>query len=737
MAAALLLILATAVAIGTAGSAQAPRQYHVTPGGDDQGDGTAADPLATIGEANVRVQPGDEVILHAGTYDDQIRPAASGTSNETRITYRPAGDGTVTLQGFPGSGTPAEGAVALGNRHFVTVSGRAPGDPPDTRRIILQPTGFVNSYGNVCGSEGVIVENIEVDISQGFGNLGFVFCVEYWPREFEGGPLGPTTNNILRNSMLDGGHSPFPPDENTPRDPWTEDLVTFHHDAHHNVLEGNTIGTVTHSAIYAYGPETHTNVIRNNAVDNPHHTALSIWSAGVDHPDGASYLVEGNHLSASGNTTNPDGLAGSALQWGAQELIIRHNVLTQGGSQPDGSPQIGGLVGGSGFSYGNPYEAVRSRLYNNTIVDNVGPGIAMYDYGSDEPMGGNVFANNIVHDSHYGSVTHPVEYWVKPATTSTDRYIANTFGNPGGSSGDSFFHSDLDGPVDFDTALGLTYPIDLSPWGGFTNRYLDAGPDDPAHIDAGAPLTTVAATDTGSGTTLVVDDSRFFFGEAAEFPAWMGVRPDRVAVGSSIADAQTARVLATDDATGTITLDQAITRQPGDSVWLWTNSSDEPMVLGSAPDRGAAERAPDPAEPSGGLVADFRDEVMTGNPGDHMDGTVQGVELCSGGFRWDGAHGHMDSNHIWFDPSADGVHTLGFAHAGRVVASFNATAEVEGPLTLIDDNGQTATFVVPTTRSQYFETGWTLPSRAVIVRYDDGTRLAIDNIFHLPPVSGS
>jgi hypothetical protein len=54
--------------------------------GDDAAEGTAAAPVRTINAAAERAQPGDTVLVRAGTYEGDVRTAASGTES-ARITF--------------------------------------------------------------------------------------------------------------------------------------------------------------------------------------------------------------------------------------------------------------------------------------------------------------------------------------------------------------------------------------------------------------------------------------------------------------------------------------------------------------------------------------------------------------------------------------------------------------------------------------------------------------------------
>jgi hypothetical protein len=99
-------------------------------------------------------------------------------------------------------------------------------------------------------------------------------------------------------------------------------------------------------------------------------------------------------------------------------------------------------------------------------------------------------------------------------------------------------------------------------------------------LNAGTYLTTVAAADHGSGSSLVVSDAGFFqdgYGIA-------GVGADCIAVTTV---GQHVCITAVDYATHTLTLASAITRAPGDAVWLYSDSAGRVVLPGSAPNIGA------------------------------------------------------------------------------------------------------------------------------------------------------
>ncbi len=95
------VLLCAGCANTVAGSPVAPggREYHVSPAGDDSGDGTKAAPLKTISAAAKKAQPGDVVTVHEGVYRERINPPRGGTSDKKRIVYRAAPGEKVVIKG--------------------------------------------------------------------------------------------------------------------------------------------------------------------------------------------------------------------------------------------------------------------------------------------------------------------------------------------------------------------------------------------------------------------------------------------------------------------------------------------------------------------------------------------------------------------------------------------------------------------------------------------------------------
>jgi hypothetical protein len=72
--------------------------WHVTPGGSDTAAGSAAAPFATVARGLSAAQPGDTVLLHAGTYHEEVQLPRGGSEGKP-ITLAAAGDGAAVLDG--------------------------------------------------------------------------------------------------------------------------------------------------------------------------------------------------------------------------------------------------------------------------------------------------------------------------------------------------------------------------------------------------------------------------------------------------------------------------------------------------------------------------------------------------------------------------------------------------------------------------------------------------------------
>jgi len=80
-------------------SAVFAKEYHVSPSGSDQNEGTITSPLKTISAAAQKARAGDIITVHAGTYRERIDPPYGGTSDAKRIVYQAAPGEEVSIKG--------------------------------------------------------------------------------------------------------------------------------------------------------------------------------------------------------------------------------------------------------------------------------------------------------------------------------------------------------------------------------------------------------------------------------------------------------------------------------------------------------------------------------------------------------------------------------------------------------------------------------------------------------------
>ena len=75
------------------------REIHVAKTGNDSASGIQTSPFLTVNKAASIAQPGDIIIVHAGTYREWIKPPRGGTDENNRITYRAAPGEKVLIKG--------------------------------------------------------------------------------------------------------------------------------------------------------------------------------------------------------------------------------------------------------------------------------------------------------------------------------------------------------------------------------------------------------------------------------------------------------------------------------------------------------------------------------------------------------------------------------------------------------------------------------------------------------------
>ena len=75
------------------------KEIHVSKAGSDSASGSDAQPYLSINKAASAAQPGDTVVVHAGTYREWVKPVRGGTDDGKRIIYRAAPGEEVFVKG--------------------------------------------------------------------------------------------------------------------------------------------------------------------------------------------------------------------------------------------------------------------------------------------------------------------------------------------------------------------------------------------------------------------------------------------------------------------------------------------------------------------------------------------------------------------------------------------------------------------------------------------------------------
>ena len=471
---------------------------------------------ATIQACADAAAPGDSCVVFPGSYDERVTPPTSGTAGHL-ITFRASG--AAVVRGFDLSGRSYLRVAAF----EITTQGMT---SDGVAALFLEASDHVEIAGNhVHDTDGGT-------------------CVRL--RDVDGLP---SNDVVVRDNVLSRCAGPAASGGGI-------GVAVF---GDRNLVEHNDISHLADDYTRVTGGER--NVLRNNCF---HDNTLSDAPGSTAHIDGMQnwcsdgglrtryLLVEGNRMLAS---PSPDTHFVIYQDYGAcgnGDFLVRHNLVHECGDYPQ--------IHDAGTE--------RVRLYRNTFAttsaaqsprpwESVG-------FSGDSP-GGALVANVFVDAVRDGAGVYYVD------ATSLPGFVA---------------HHNLAYNTDCGATCSFIDPI-LSEVGavlGLDPNFAGLGdfhlaPGSPA-IDAGGWLTTVAAADAGSGTTLLLDDAGFFQ------DGWAGTDPDWIAVGTA---AVLARILSIDYAANAVTLASDIARAPGDVVALARLSDGTEVLHGPAPDIGTFE----------------------------------------------------------------------------------------------------------------------------------------------------
>ncbi len=484
--------------------------------------------------ANVAVA-GDTCVVYTGTYSETVTPAHSGGSG-TPITFSVNPGDCVTVTGWSlGSlsyitiGTPGSSVCSSGG---VTFSGfeitRGHIAFTAISHVIIQ-NNYIHNTDNTC-LRGPAVLPVAASSYDSVLNNTFIYC----------GGLTYDTGMESSMNVINGDH-------------W--------------LIDGNNISHVS-EGIQLYGDK---HVVRRNVIG-----PVTAAEEEENHGDGLEYscgsgavpltrmLYEQNVTHDWRGANNHVFLFRNTGFCAMNTNIIRYSAAYQIGSgwaandtNSTGTHSYNLSISNTNIDSGGALESwtVTNGDTDNKVV-NVIQTSSWLTSGNIwclyvDPSSASGFVEN--HNLCYNGSDHN---WQGPPSTGGNSYDAS-----------DIFNQD---------------PLFVDP---SSNLNLQSG--SPA-LRAGGPVTTVAVGDSGSGTSLVVNDAAYFSDGNGI------VNADWIRVGAST----TVQISSINYATNTITLASGISRSSGNPVYLYKDSAGNVVLTGTQPNIGAFDLGSRPAPPT-------------------------------------------------------------------------------------------------------------------------------------------
>jgi hypothetical protein len=516
----------------------------------------------TIQACASAMSTGDTCTVYAGTYKENVTVTAGTTGNYKTITVN--GSDVVSVYSFQlNSHTKLVGncgqPAATGTCGFSLSTAT-----PTTSPCVAVSDGstdvyITNNTMSSCGSGG------SSSIIWMLGSTGVSYVYIQGNTMTYGCGTAASPNNCTA-VFFNGNHVLI---ENNDMSHFGLAIQTY---ARYSVIRNNTFHDMNESECGPSSGNCHLDIIyaeRSNTAASDL-VQYQLWEGNTGNtitgPDGKGLWTAAD---------NPNGCGTSCFN-----VIGRYNVLAHFGSATAGQT--------SGF--------LNVKLYNNSNIDpdaSMKGSYATADYRDTTSTGGSEI-NNLF---YYPQSVAQSWGWAPYALSSGDEagftaganlaYCSSTpcslldrYGNANGFATDS--------PVIASNMLATSDPL-----ANYSEGNFNLSASSPA-LNAGTHLTTVAAGDSGSGTSLVVTDAGFFQDGLGLNSA--GVQADCISVttvGNHIC------ITAVNYATNTLTMASGFSRSHGDSIWLYSKSDGTQVLTGSAPNIGATFAGDPPAPPSG------------------------------------------------------------------------------------------------------------------------------------------
>lgn len=483
----LLPILALFFSVFIAGNLEAATYYIDGSKGKDSNPGSVALPWKAIAKANSTLQPGDTVYLRGGTYtNEQIRPGNSGASGNY-ITYQNYNSERVTLSGH-------DIPLYLYENDYIKIDG-------------FRMQNCYRFFTLAGGANYNIIQNCTFyNASAYFGSL---FAARYVdPNTGERGDYINIPNNynqFLNNVYEDAPSRCGDTDPNRDCDTAPGDFFVIKCGSY-NLIQGNTFGTTSHSALYLAGKKTKYNVIRNNLFRNTYRRGLEL----AEFP--FRNLVENNTFYDQGLNKKHSPMKGTrtgvpynppAIQCcnGTNANIFRLNVFDNNGTML--------LIHGEHNLF---YHNTANSQYRTVVGDG-------YDYKGYGDFKHNKFKNNIFANTQLLGFQ----------TGETESYLYNwcTYTQPGHLQSENvIIHNAFTGTI---SRWRWQYSRDsFEDWEACTSELydniwdVDPGFADASNrnfvlqsisqlIDAGAWLTTITSSTANGVSSFTIADAGYFY----------------------------------------------------------------------------------------------------------------------------------------------------------------------------------------------------------------------------------
>lgn len=539
-----------------------------------------------IGASNATGNGHDSDALSPG-----IIPINSGSAGHV-ITYMPYSTETVNFIGSADTGVASFG-IWINAKSYIKVTGTSLGQLNLTKmkaNLVIGPASGTNPTGN---SEYNEISYVYINNSYG---------AESWTNYWQGSVVWKSANyNHIHHCKFEKhGFQAFPVNQCTGSG--TPNACCTAED------EGATCGSSgidNEGNLFDLGGETDAtygtkyNVIENNEFFHAGHATMGLFG---------SYNVIRNNYLHNEAWSNFGGtlygyrniITGGKVGYSGYDILEGNRI-----GYADENAQVGNQ-GGGGTKLASSYNMLRYNSY----FGNKGMALYIGSYtGSDSGKYNYIYNNTFYYNGYYADPLTNVDPVVWQCGSTTSCWSTTLVGN---ALKNNLFYNNKKSPW-YSWLYGGNYTL-LSTYNTLANNYeavfdpfVDTDLTDTtswvlpnlnpeagsAIINAASYLTTVHADDTGSGTSLIVTDARYFqdgnFGGAAiTWPASATIAADYICVGATLAAAECMQISAVDYATNTLTVAN-FTREDGDKVWLYKKSDGVQVLYGTAPDYGAYE----------------------------------------------------------------------------------------------------------------------------------------------------